>query len=139
MTEQELFRLLLALTILLASSLMVGNMLNSIKLPRVIGEIFAGLLLGPSLLGYVFPDIYVWIFAYSDHQQIMLSVFYWMGLILLMFSAGFSIQLDFPKKDQLLIVFIVLGGTVFPLIAGFIFSRIVDNSMSADPLAFSLV
>lgn len=139
MSDVELSRLLLSLVLLLSFSLVGGQIFSLLRLPRVIGEICAGLLLGPSILGYLFPDLYTWIFHGFEEQGKLLSVFYWLGLILLMFTAGFKISTTFIKSDRLLILTLILGGMCLPFLFGFLASPLFPNSVSANPLAFSLI
>ena len=53
MTDAELARFFLSLVLVLAAAMGSGRLFERMKLPRVIGEIAGGLLLGPSVLGLV--------------------------------------------------------------------------------------
>jgi Kef-type K+ transport system membrane component KefB len=139
MLDHELSRLLLSLVLLLFFALGIGHIFNILRLPRVIGEICAGLLLGPSFLGYFAPDVHAWIFHGFEEQGKLLSVFYWLGLILLMFTAGFKISTTFIKGDRLLLLMLILGGMGLPFLFGFLASPLFPNDISPNPLAFSLV
>lgn len=139
MLDYELSRLLLSLVLLLFFALGAGHLFNILRLPRVIGEICAGLLLGPSLLGYFAPDLHAWIFSGFAEQGKLLSVFYWLGLILLMFTAGFKISTHFNKGDRLLLLMLILGGMGLPFLFGFFASSLFPNGVAPNPLAFSLV
>lgn len=139
MSDFELSRLLLSLVLLLSSALAIGQLLDSFRLPRVIGEICAGLLLGPTLLGAFAPDLYQWIFHAFKDQQKLLSVFYWLGLILLMFSAGFKVSTTFARSDHALVLKLIFGGVGLPFVFGFLASPWLPNGLQPNPLAFSLV
>ncbi len=139
MLDHELSRLLLSLVVLLFFAFAVGHVFTVIRFPRVIGEICAGLMLGPSLLGYVEPDLQAWIFNGFAEQKKLLSVFYWLGLILLMFTAGFKISGPLLKGDRPLLVALILGGMGLPFLFGFAASPLFPNAASPNPLAFSLV
>jgi Kef-type K+ transport system membrane component KefB len=139
MLDHELSRLLLSLVVLLFFAFAVGHIFTVIRLPRVIGEICAGLLLGPSLLGYIEPDLQAWIFNGFPEQKKLLSVFYWLGLILLMFTAGFKISGPLSKEDRPLLAALIVGGMGLPFLFGFGASPLFPNAASPNPLAFSLV
>ena len=139
MLDHELSRLLLSLVVLLFFAFAVGHVFTVIRFPRVIGEICAGLMLGPSLLGYVEPDLQAWIFNGLAEQKKLLSVFYWLGLILLMFTAGFKISGPLLKGDRPLLAALILGGMGLPFLFGFAASPLFPNAASPNPLAFSLV
>ena len=57
MTDYELSRLLISLMLLLSSALILGQFFEFLRMPRVIGEISAGLLLGPSFFGEIAPNM----------------------------------------------------------------------------------
>jgi Kef-type K+ transport system membrane component KefB len=117
----------------------MGQILEALKLPRVIGEICAGFVLGPSLLGALMPDVYQWIFRAFEDQTKLLSVFYWLGLILLMFSAGFKVSTTFAKGDHGLVLRLIVGGIGLPFLFGFSASSWIPNQLTPNPLAFSLI
>lgn len=139
MSNFELLRLLLSLALLLSSALAMGQLFESFRLPRVIGEMCAGLLVGPSLLGRFTPELHQSIFLAFPEQQKILMVFYWLGLILLMFSAGFRVNMVIPKADRPLIATLIIGGVALPFTCGIFGAALLPNDLSPEPLAFSLV
>ena len=139
MTDSELTRLLLSLVMLLSFSLGMGHLFHHFHLPRVVGEIFSGIILGPSFLGHFSPQSYEIIFNGFSDQNKLLSVFYWLGLIMLMFSAGFDLPGKIDRKSKFLIAWIVLGGTTIPFIAGFFISDLIPNKVDSSQLAFAIV
>ncbi len=112
---QILTRFFIAILLLLLSAHFFGYLFSRFKIPRVVGEIFGGLLLGPTFLGYLAPDFLKNIFL---NQGELLASIYWLGLALLMFSSGFEIENNFDKKDKRLILALVVGTTAIPLIFG---------------------
>ncbi|MEI6437271.1 MAG: cation:proton antiporter [Candidatus Omnitrophota bacterium] len=120
LSNWELTRLFLLVGLLLAAAHFFGYIFYKCKLPKVIGEIFGGFLLGKTVLGYFNPDIYLRLFDAFKEEGKLFSVFYWLGLIMLMFISGFEIQKSFDRDDKKIITAIVLGSTVIPFTAGFI-------------------
>lgn len=118
----EVTRFIFAIVLLLASSHLFGYFFQRAKMPRVVGEIIGGLILGPTVLGYVSPQAHTWIFNAFETEGILLSALFWIGLILLMFVSGFEIQKAIDKKDRRIIYAILAGGTILPFIAGILFS-----------------
>src|SRR5579871_168636 len=85
-TERLLTFTLLQLIIILAAARLVGGLARLVGQPRVVGEIVAGLILGPSLLGKVFPNQFNFLFkSVSSAPMAILSQ---VGLALLMFQIG---------------------------------------------------
>lgn len=118
LTDSELTRFSFALVLLLLFSHTFRFVLNWFKLPRVIGEILGGLLLGPTVLGYFFPGVYTWIFASFESEGQLLSFISWLGLVLLMFVSGFEIQRSLEPDDRRIILVLIIGSTIPPFIAG---------------------
>ena len=131
--------MLLSLVLLLSFALSAGHVFNILRLPRVVGEICAGLLLGPSFLGFFAPELHEWIFNGFAEQRKLLSVFYWLGLILLMFSAGFELPAKTDKSDRTLILCLFLGGISLPFLSGFLLAPLIQNKMASNNISFSLV
>ena len=139
----ELTRLFFAVVLLLVSSLWFGYVFQKYKLPRVIGEIVGGLVLGPTLLGYFAPSAYNWLFTAFDSEGKLISLIYWIGLILLMFVSGFEIERSFSKSDKKIIIALLLGSTLIPFAAGWLAPRFYDFTpflgVKGNPLALKII
>ena len=85
-TEGLLFNILLQLIVMIAVARLANQLLRRLGQPGVIGEIIAGLLLGPSLFGYLFPDASA--FLFSAKAAVPITVISQIGLVLLMFQIG---------------------------------------------------
>lgn len=89
--------LLMQILVILVAARTMGWLFAKIRQPAVIGEIVAGILLGPSLLGKVAPDVFAFIFPTHTLSNIqLLSNF---GLILFMFAIGMELRLTDIRKD----------------------------------------
>src|SRR6266508_779439 len=128
LTNLELTRFLFAIVLLLASSHFFGYLFQRFKIPRVIGEIFGGLVLGPTFLGFLSPDIYTWVFNAFGAEGKLLSSIYWLGLVLLLFISELEIQNSYSKEDGKIILSVLIGGTIIPFIAGWIVPNFYDTS-----------
>lgn len=73
MSDSELARFFLSLVLVLFAALAGGHLFERLKLPRVIGEIAGGLVLGPSVLGLISPDARQWLFAGFPEEEALLS------------------------------------------------------------------
>ena len=91
MSEFELSRMFIALLCLLGVAHACGYACERFYIPRVIGEITGGILLGPTLLGLSLPNVYNSIFHAFPAEEKVLSAFYWIGLTALMFISGFRV------------------------------------------------
>jgi len=124
----ELSRIFLAIALLLLSAHTFGYLFHRIGLPKVIGEIFGGLILGPSVLGHFFPQAYHWIFNAFEAEGKLLSFIYWLGLVMLMFISGFEIQKSINNEDWKLISVVMVGSTAIPFLAGWLAPKVYDFS-----------
>lgn len=139
----ELTRFFFAIVLLLVSALWFGYVFKKFKLPKVIGEIVGGLVLGPTLLGYLAPGAYNWLFTAFSSEGKLISLIYWIGLILLMFVSGFEIEKSFSKGDKKIIIALLLGSTLIPFAAGWIAPRFYDFTpflgVKGNPLALKII
>lgn len=120
----------IAMLLLLFSVHLFGYLFTRLTMPRVVGEIFGGLILGPTGLGHFCPNFYQNIFL---EQGQLLATIYWLGLVLLMFISGFEIEKQFDKKDKRTIVALVIGTTLIPLIFGWISTYFFDLNQLLGP------
>ena len=93
----------LAIIIIFAKLLGIGA--RRIRIPQVVGEIIAGLLIGPSLLGWVDNTAFI-----SQMAEI--------GVILLMFSAGLGTDIKELRKTGPIAFLIACAGVFVPLVCG---------------------
>jgi len=138
MNDAELARFFLSLVLLLIGALGGGQLFERLKLPRVIGEIAGGIVLGPSALGVVSHDAYQWLFAGFPVQEALLSAFYWFGLILLMFTAGFSLQGE-ASGSRRVVSALMIGALMIPFAFGYAAAPLFSSARLGEPLAFELV
>jgi Kef-type K+ transport system membrane component KefB len=139
LTDAELGRFFLSLVLLLILALGGGQLFERLKMPRVIGEIAGGFALGPSVLGLVSLDAHEWLFAGFAAQGALLLVFYWFGLLLLMFTAGFKMHAVGGGGTSRIIPALIVGALTLPLAFGYASAPFFAGSRTGDPLAFQLV
>jgi Kef-type K+ transport system membrane component KefB len=123
----------IALLCLLGMAHACGYACERFRMPRVIGEITGGILLGPTLLGFFLPNLHSSIFSAFPAEQQVLSAFYWIGLTALMFISGFRVQRRLDREDARLTGIIILAATGLPFLAGWFAPRLFDFSLYAGP------
>lgn len=97
-TENLVFFVLLDLIIIIFTARLGGNLARQLGQPRAVGEIVAGLLLGPSLCGALFPEVFAYLF--QSIPSAPLSAISQLGLILLMFQIGMDFDFSHLKEIQ---------------------------------------
>lgn len=110
--------LIMQIVVILIAVRICGWICKKIGQPTVVGEIIAGVLLGPSLLGYYYPDIFNFIFPLTSLDNIkFLSQ---IGLILFMFIVGMELDLKTIKNRANTSAIISHVGIIVPFSLGVI-------------------
>lgn len=124
LAEQQLLLALLALAVILLFARGAGELARRIGQPEVLGEFFAGFLLGPSILGVVLPGFYHWLFL-GQTTGFVLSGFSWIGAILLLLIAGIEVDLDILRAEARPGALAALFAIVPSILAGTLFAFII--------------
>ncbi len=103
---------ILQVAVILISARILGEVAAWLKVPVVIGEIVAGVILGPSLLGFIEP-------------QGLIQVLAEIGIILLLFQVGLETDVGELARSGSKSVIVAVGGFVMPLLACFVLGRYV--------------
>lgn len=108
--------LLLQIITIIITSRIFGFLFKKIGQPTVIGEIIAGIFLGPSFIGMFFPEFSLFLFpkASLPNLQFMSQI----GLILFMFIVGMELDLNTLKKKAHEAVIISHASIIFPFALG---------------------
>lgn len=124
LAEQQLLLALLALAVILLFARGAGELARRIGQPEVLGEFFAGFLLGPSILGVIMPGFYHWLFL-GQTTGFVLSGFSWIGAILLLLIAGIEVDLDILRAEARPGALAALFAIVPSILAGTLFAYII--------------
>lgn len=139
-TELLLFSVLLQLIVMIGAARLLNSLARGLGQPGVIGEIVAGLLLGPSLFGYFFPDAAAALFGRTASEPI--TIISQIGLILLMFQIGTDFEFGHLRsgRHRTAIAWVALASITVPFILGLGFGRLSAGALAPgiDPLVFSL-
>lgn len=110
--------LLLQIIVILSVARGIGILFSKLKQPTVVGEIVAGILLGPTLLGAVWPEGFAFLFPESSLGSIeLLSQF---GLILFMFTIGMELNISDIRKQARNALIISQSGIFIPFVLGIV-------------------
>jgi Kef-type K+ transport system membrane component KefB len=107
----------LELAAILVTCRLVGLLSQRLGQPQVVGEMVAGVLLGPSLLGEIAPDVQHHLFP-SGPANIVLYTAAQIGLVLYMFLIGLNFDVDLIKHRVSTAVAVSAAGIVAPLALG---------------------
>jgi Kef-type K+ transport system membrane component KefB len=116
MTNNELGSVILGLLLLMLAANLLGQFFARLRQPKVVGEILAGILLGPSVLGHFAPGVMHDVFGSGakDPKAVVLAFMYNLGLLLLMFVSGASVRHVLGKENRKPTAWILAIGTPLP-------------------------
>jgi len=129
----NLFTLVLQITVILAVCRLMGTLFRRFHQPRVVGEMFAGILLGPSLLGWISPQFSAYLFPPSSLG--FLNALSQVGVVIFMFLVGLGInpkELKHQSHAAVLVshVSITAPFVLASLLALYLYPRLSDDSVS---------
>jgi Kef-type K+ transport system membrane component KefB len=114
--DHPLTGLLLQIVVVLAAARLAGHLLRRLGQPMVVGEILAGLLLGPSLLGMLWPEASA--FLFPPRSLPALELFGQVGVLLFMFVIGLEVDLGRQAAHARTVLAVSHAGLVVPFVLG---------------------
>ena len=95
--EDPLTRLFIQLILIIVAARLCGTLATTVRQPAVVGEMIAGILLGPSLLGWLWPDFFH--FVFPTYSLGSLRLFSQIGVCLFMFVVGMELDVSQLKQQ----------------------------------------
>jgi Kef-type K+ transport system membrane component KefB len=120
LNSHQLLIFLIQLSLLLTTALVLGSLARRYKMPALIGELFAGILLGPSVLGQINPGFFTLLFPQMIDQYHLLDAVGQLGVLLLVGLSGIGLNLSLLRNRGSAVTKIGLTAAIFPFICGFI-------------------
>jgi Kef-type K+ transport system membrane component KefB/nucleotide-binding universal stress UspA family protein len=127
------FLLLIQIALLLLAARVGGEICRRLALPAVVGELAAGIMLGPSVLGHYLPEVSAAIFPRDPEQFHLLEVFGLMGMVLLLLLTGLETDLRLLRHLGRAALIASLMGMVFPFATGFGLGMLTPDVYLAQP------
>src|SRR6201987_5817393 len=119
MSNSQLTPVLFALLLLVGFAQLLGYVFVKLRQPKVVGEILAGVVLGPALIGRL--SFASNLLEATKHQEIMLNFVYWLGLLLLMFLSGAETRHLFSREERREVGWLTIVGTGIPFLLALVF------------------
>jgi len=114
----DLLVFLVQLSLLLGLALLLGRAAARAGLPAVVGELLTGVLIGPSLLGHLAPDLWQWLFPARAAQAGMINAVAQLGVLLLVGLSGMHVDLALIRRRRATTLRVSLAGLLIPLAVG---------------------
>jgi Kef-type K+ transport system membrane component KefB len=139
--KSEIGHVLLQISAMLSVALVLGQLALRLRQPPVLVEILAGIILGPTILGYLFPEAQTWLFPASGISKQIVAYVAFLGLISFVFLSGLEIDLGQVIRRRRTIAFTSTLGILVPFSVGYLsvifFPRIWRAT--GDPGIFAII
>lgn len=140
--HDEVIKLLLQLSIILLAGRLMAELARKLNQPAVVGEIFAGILLGPTVFGMMAPETFNAFFPVQGPSFLIFEGVIQVSVILLLFIAGLEVELQLVWAQGRQALGTSIFGLLLPLGLGFVFPYYLpvffDQGAAADRLTFAL-
>src|SRR5215468_8967495 len=120
------------ITLMLVGRLL-GEVMNRIGQPSVMGMLLGGIVLGPSVLGVLWPALQHAIFPSAPEQKAMLDGVAQFGILLLLLLTGMETDLKLVRTVGKAALSISLTGVAVPFICGFALGQLMPQSLLPHP------
>ena len=131
MSNSDLTSILFLLLLLVGLAQLLGSLFVKLRQPRVVGEILAGIVLGPALIGRL--PLTSGLMTATAHQANILNFVYWLGLLLLMFLSGAETRQIFSREERREVGWLAIVGTGIPFVLALIFGPRLITPALAGP------
>jgi Kef-type K+ transport system membrane component KefB/nucleotide-binding universal stress UspA family protein len=124
---------LVQLIVLMLVGRLLGEAMSRIGQPSVMGMLLGGILLGPSVLGGLWPDAQRALFPASPEQKAMLDGISQFGILLLLLLTGMETDLRLVRKVGKAALSISLTGVAVPFMCGFALGQFLPEALLPHP------
>ncbi len=141
-SHHDILVLLVQVAVLLLTARVLGEVALRLGQPTVVGEILAGIILGPSLLSGFVPFINEWIVPQTPTQGYLLETISLLGAMFLLLITGLETDLALIRRHARTAIGVSLGGILVTFATGFVFGQLLPDDLlvnPADRLVFALL
>jgi Kef-type K+ transport system membrane component KefB len=135
MTDHQLLVLLIEVVVLFVAARLGGELAARIGIPLHVGELVAGIVLGPSLLGWLVPTAFETLFPAGAEHRSLLDLISWTGVILLVLIGGLEARLGVLARARGAVIGSWIGGFCLPFAAGFGLGMLFPDSLLPDAIS----
>ncbi|HZU79298.1 MAG TPA: cation:proton antiporter, partial [Acidimicrobiales bacterium] len=129
LTQHQLLVFWTQLLVLLAVARGCGTLLRRFGQPAVVGQLLAGVLLGPSVLGHLWPAAEQMIAPAKAADAAAVNAVAWLGVGLLLVLAGFDTDLALVRRLGRPSAAVAVGGLALPMAAGALLALVMPRTL----------
>lgn len=128
----DTLHLLIQVTALLALARIFGEIVRRWGQPSVVGELLAGIILGPSFLSGFFPILHQWLVPQTEVQGHLIELVSMFGAMFLLIITGLETDIPLIKRKGKRALSIAGGGLILPFISGFVMATHLPEFLVQD-------
>ncbi|MCB5252140.1 MAG: cation:proton antiporter, partial [Candidatus Cloacimonetes bacterium] len=132
-SEQHLMLFLIQFALVLGLCKFVGYFFAKLKQSSVTSDILVGVMLGPAILGRLFPGVQAYLFPAEEIQRSMLETIAWFGNLFLLMEAGLEINFSRVWQQRSDAVKLSMSDLTLPIIISFIPLYFLPSHYLIDP------
>ena len=121
------------IVLLLLVGRLMGEAMLRIGQPAVMGQLIAGILLGPSVFGAIWPEAQRAVFAGGPQEKAMIDAVSQLGILMLLLLTGMEIDLRLVKRARRAAISTAAAGIVVPFACGFALGELLPAAMLPHP------
>ncbi len=139
LSHNDITVLLVSLAVLLGTARILGEIATRLRQPSIIGELIAGIVLGPTILGTMWPAASSWLFPAEGPVPVTLHGLTTLAITLFLLVAGLEVDLSTIWRRRTAALYIGLGGMVVPFLVGFVPAWLLPTYFGASPESSRLI
>ena len=139
LSSPNLIALFLGLGILLLAARFMGEIARRLSLPSVLGEILAGILLGPTIFAAVAPELSAFLFPDTGSGAVAFEALTTLAITLFLLVAGIEVDLSTVWRQGKVAICVAVPGMLFPFAFGFAAAILAPDFLGFPPSGDRLV
>ncbi|HYJ92423.1 MAG TPA: cation:proton antiporter, partial [Pyrinomonadaceae bacterium] len=132
-SEKMITIFIIEILLMLFFGRLLGELMQRIGQPAVMGQLIAGIIIGPSVFGLLLPDYYKIVFPDIPAQKTMVDAISQLGILMLLLLTGMETDLKLVNKMRSTAFFTSVSGILFPFACGYVLGQFLPASMLPDP------
>lgn len=136
MTSVEFFILFFQLSLILTSAMLFSYVARKLNQPAILGELLAGVLIGSTVLGFVLPNFYEYLFKQFPNVNMARDSLLLIGLLFFLFSTGMEVNLNQMRGRIKQVAWVSSLGILIPFLFGvglvLLFPTLWNYSLDTD-------
>lgn len=129
LSEHTVYIFLLQFAVMLALARGFGALARKFRQPGVLGELLAGILLGPAVFGHLLPGAHAALFPSNQEQEHLLEMLSWLGMIFLILRTGLELDLRLLRLLGRAALLASAVGIVLPFATGFFLGHAMPGGL----------